>query len=105
MSFRWPNKDPDELLDYSVDWSRWLAGATITTANWYVDNENGVKTFMANTQIVNGIQKVTSTISGGITTIHLALGTPNKEYKFYCQITDSTGSTAERVIKLSVKEQ
>jgi len=24
MSFRWPSKDPDETLDYSVDWSRFL---------------------------------------------------------------------------------
>jgi hypothetical protein len=44
MSFRWPNKDPDETLDYSVDWSRWLNGATISTVVWYVDNSAGAKT-------------------------------------------------------------
>ena len=36
MSFKWPNKDPDETLDYSVDWSRFLGTATITTVVWAV---------------------------------------------------------------------
>ena len=31
MSFRWPSKDPDETLDYSVDWSRFLGTATISS--------------------------------------------------------------------------
>lgn len=105
MSFKWPNKDPDEILDYSVDWSRWLNGATISSVNWYVDAADGTKTAIANGETVNGIQRVSSTISGGTTTIHLGLGTNNTEYKFYCQISDSTGSVVERVIKLRVKEQ
>jgi hypothetical protein len=105
VSFKWPNKDKDEVLDYSVDWTRWLNGASITSALWFVDDEDNVKTAIANTETVNGIQRVSSTITNGITTIHLGLGTPNKEYKFYCQIQDSTGSTAERVIKLNIKEQ
>lgn len=105
MSFKWPNKDPDETLDYSVDWSRWLNGASISSVTWSVDDSSGVKTTITNGQTVNGIQRVSSSISGGVTTIHLGLGTANTEYKFYCRITDSTGSIAERVIKLNVKEQ
>lgn len=105
MSFRWPNKDPDETLDYSVDWSRWLNGASISSVVWSVDNSSGTKTTIGNGQTVNGIQRISSSISNGVTTIHLALGTANTEYKFYCLMTDSTGSVAERVIKLNVKEQ
>ena len=30
MAFKWPNKDPDEQLDYSIDWSRYLDTATIS---------------------------------------------------------------------------
>jgi glycyl-tRNA synthetase alpha subunit len=105
VSFRWVNKDPDEVLDYSVDWSRWLNGASITSVTWSVDDANGVKTAISNGQVVNGIQRVSSSINAGVVTIHLGLGTVNKEYKFYCRITDSTGSAAERVIKLNVKEQ
>ena len=105
MSFKWPNKDPDETLDYSVDWSRWLNGASISSVIWSVDNSSGVKTTIANGETVNGIQRISSSISNEVTTIHLGLGTANTEYKFYCRITDSTGSIAERVIKLNVKEQ
>ncbi len=104
MSFRWPNKDPDETLDYSVDWSRYLNSASISNVTWYVDNASGVKTILPSGAVVNGIQNVATTTSGGVTTINLGLGTNNTEYKFYCNITDSTGSTSERTIKLRVKE-
>lgn len=105
MSFKWPNKDPDEVLDYSVDWSRYLNGATITSYSWYVDNADGVKTLLPAGGVVNGIQNVAQTSSGAIVTIHLGLGTNNKEYKFYSRINDSTGSISERVVRLRVKEQ
>lgn len=105
MSFRWPNKDPNEVLDYSVDWSRFLNGATISSVTWYVDDASGVKTAIAAGQVVNGIQNVAQTISNGVATINLGLGTNNVEYKFTCQITDNTGSIAERVVRLRIKEQ
>jgi hypothetical protein len=105
MSFRWPNKDPDETLDYSVDWSRWLNGATISSVVWSVDDSTGTKTTIAASDTVNGIQNVSQTISGGVATINLGLGTANIEYKFYCTMSDSSGNVAERVIRLRVKEQ
>ena len=37
MSFRWPVKDPDEQLDYSMDWSRFLDTATISSVTWFVN--------------------------------------------------------------------
>ena len=104
MSFRWPNKDPDETLDYSVDWSRYLGSASITSVTWYVDNATGTKTLIPAGAVVNGIQNVAQTISGKVATINLGLGTNNTEYKFYCNISDSTGTVTERTIKLRVKE-
>lgn len=105
MSFRWPTKDPDEVVDYSIDWSRFLGTATISTVKWYVDDADGVKTEIGTTDVVNGIQNVTATNTNTVATINLGLGTLNKEYKFYCEITDSTGSVAERVVKIRIKEQ
>jgi hypothetical protein len=105
MSFKWPNKDPDEILDYSVDWSRWLNGATITSIVWYVDNSTGTKTALPASTVVNGLQNVGQTISGGVATINLGLGTNNTEYKIYCNMTDNSGNVAERVIRLRIKEQ
>jgi len=105
MSFKWPNKDPDETLDYSVDWSRWLNGATISTVVWYVDDSAGAKTALTAGNTVNGLQNVAQTISGGVATINLGLGTNNTEYKIYCNMSDSSGNVAERVIRLRIKEQ
>jgi len=106
MSFKWPNKDPDEILDYSVDWSRWLnSGITISSVAWFVDNASGVKTAFTGGSVVNGLQNVATTNTNTVATINLALGTNNVDYKIYCRITDSSGSVAERVIKLRIKEQ
>lgn len=105
MSYKWPNKDPDETLDYSVDWSRWLGtGVTISSVAWFVDNASGVKTSFGAGVSVNGLQNVSQTNTTTVATINLGLGTLNKEYKIYCRITDSSGSVAERVIKLNIKE-
>ena len=100
MSFRWPNKDPDEQLDYSIDWSRFLGSATISSVVWSVNNASGVKTTIGGGATVNGIQNVSQTQSSDGKT-----GTNNLEYTFFCRITDSTGSQAERSVKLKVREK
>ena len=105
MSFKWPSKDPDEVLDYSVDWSRAIDTASIISVTWYVDNASGIKTIITGGNIVNGIQNVAQTVSGKVATINLGLGINNVEYKFYCSIADSLGRTFERVIRLKIKEQ
>lgn len=115
MSFRWPNKDPDETLDYSVDWSRFLGTATIDTVIWYVKS----KAYPTKTELEDGedlntatsggstdsIQNVSTSNTTTVATINIGGGTNNEEYTFFCRMTDSTGSTAERVIKLKVKER
>lgn len=105
MSFKWPSKDPDEVLDYSVDWSRWLNNATILTCDWYVDNENGIKTLIVPSQVVNNVQNVSQSVTSTVATIYIGLGTANVEYKFYCKISTSAGSVVERVVRLKIKEQ
>tara|TARA_R110001606_G_scaffold167301_1_gene311714 strand:- start:3194 stop:3514 length:321 start_codon:yes stop_codon:yes gene_type:complete len=106
MSFRWPNKDPDETLDYSMDWSRFLGDSiTITAVLWSVDASDGTKTSIAGGATVNGIQNVSQSHTNTVATINLGLGTNNTEYKFYCRITDSSGSQGERVVKLRIKER
>ena len=107
MSFRWPNKDPDEQLDYSIDWSRFLDAATITSVAWFVDAADGTKTAINAGDTVNGIQNVSQTqdSTNQVATINIGSGTNNLDYTFYCKITDSTGSQAERSIKLRVRQK
>ena len=115
MSFTWPNKDPDEQLDYSVDWSRFLDTATISSVEWFVkSNSYNTKTAIAAGQTFatasssatsDTIQNVSQSNTTTVTTINIGGGTANEEYTFSCRITDSTGSQAERSIKLRVKER
>jgi len=115
MSFRWPNKDPDEQLDYSVDWERFLGTATISSVTWSVKSTSyNTKTTLAGGQTLtvasssattDNIQNVSQTNTSTVATINIGGGTNNIEYTFFCNITDSTGSQAERSIKLRVKER
>jgi len=106
MSYKWPNKDPDETLDYSVDWSRFLgSGVNISTVIWFVDDSDGVKQTFSSGSTVYGIQNVSQTNTNTVATINLGSGVNNREYKFTCQIEDTSGSTAERTIKLRIKER
>ena len=42
MALRFPDKDPDEKLDYTVDWSRYLAGdVTIASVEWKIQKADG----------------------------------------------------------------
>lgn len=115
MSFRWPSKDPDETLDYSVDWSRFLESAVIDSVKWFVQsNLYNTKTELQAGQTLttasgsattDSVQNVSQTNTNTVATINIAGGQNNVEYTFSCQMTDDTGSTAERTIKLRMKER
>ena len=115
MSFRWPIKDPDETLDYSVDWSRFLGSATIASVTWAVKSTSyTTQTTLASGQtlttassgaVTDSIQNVSQTNTATVATINIAGGTVNEEYTFFCTMTDSTGSTAQRSIKLKIREK
>lgn len=106
MSLKWPNKDPDETLDYSIDWSRFLGDATISSYTWFVDNADGVKTQLtAGGSLVNNIQLVSATNTDTVTTAYIGSGTNNVMYKFTCQITDSNGLVVERSVRLRVRNK
>lgn len=115
MSFRWPFKDPDETLDYSVDWSRFLEDATISSVTWSVktsayDTETTLLsgqtlTTASSSATTDSIQNVSSTNTNTVATINIGGGVANREYTFFCTVVDSTGSTAKRSIKLKVRDR
>jgi len=105
MSFKWPDKDPDDILDYSIDWSRFLDGDTLSNVTWFCDDADNVKqNFDTPTTIINGLQHVSNSNSNTTATIQLSLGTNHTTYDLYCQIVTSGGLTAERKIRLRVRE-
>lgn len=114
MSYKWPDKDKDELLDYSIDWSRFLSSSTLAgndtigSVDWYIYDENNTKTQVSDSQVVDGLQFVTGTIdeeTDTIATIRLSLGTNNKRYKIACRITTGSGLKYERSIFIRIKEK
>tara|TARA_R110002153_G_scaffold154413_1_gene306454 strand:- start:570 stop:887 length:318 start_codon:yes stop_codon:yes gene_type:complete len=105
MSYRWPDKDKDEIVDYSVDWSRFLGNDTVAATAWYIKDSSGVKTLVEDVGMVNGLQFVTGTLSGRVTTARFSLGTNNTRYTVICGITTGSGLQYERSIFLRVREK
>lgn len=114
MSFRWPVKDPDETLDYSMDWSRWLDTATISSVTWFVKTPEIGKTQIdagetlttaSGSTVTDSIQNISQTNTHTVATLNLGGGVLNREYTFTCQIVDSTGSTAERSVKVAIRQK
>jgi hypothetical protein len=105
MSYKWPDKDKDEIVDYSVDWSRFLGDDTLAAAVWYINDADGVKTQVNEATMVNGLQFVTGTLSGRVSTARFSLGTNNIRYTITCSITTGSGLQYERSIFLRVKEK
>jgi len=115
MAYQWPFKDPDETLDYSIDWSRYLDTATLSTVVWSVKTP----VYSTDTTLAAGedlttatsgattdsIQNVSQTNTDTVATINIAGGEANREYTFTCTVTDSTATVSQRVVKLKIKER
>ena len=105
MSYKWPDKDKDEVLDYSIDWSRFLGADTISGVTWYIDDSDGTKTLVNNTEVVNNLQMIQKTNTLTVATIRLSLGTNNTRYRVTCKITTGEGLQYERSVFVRVKEK
>lgn len=109
MSYKWPNKDPDEEnVSYNVDWSRFLGDDTISSVDWYIYDADGNKgNPLSDSAVVNGLQFVTKLTdsTNTVATIKLSLGTNNIRYKIVCRINTATNGYYERSIYLRVKEK
>ncbi len=105
MSYKWPDKDKDEILDFNVDWSRFLGDDNISGVTWYIDDADGVKTEVSAADVINGLQMVQKTNTLTVATIRLSLGTNNTRYLITCKVTTVEGLQYERSIYLRVKEK
>jgi hypothetical protein len=126
MAFKFPDKDPDEKLDYTVDWSRYLQrdNLTIASVTWKIEKADGtVIPFSEGYSFQNDELVLNSVATTGLTNILIATptnttstivldkGQANKTYTLICEITTSTSSkttdtiTTNRRIKLKVRER
>lgn len=81
-------KDPSAVLDYSLDWSSWLAsGESLTCSYWTADS---------------GITATTTTTTTSISTVWLSGGTAGTSYNLKNTIGTSNSRIDERTIVIKV---
>jgi len=106
MTLRWPAKDPDETLDYSVDWSRFLGSDTISSVSWYVEDTDGTMNLISAPETVNGLTITAASNTNTVATAQIADGTNYSTHKVVCEITfGASNLVASRTIQLPVREK
>ena len=105
MAYKWPEKDPDEQQDFSVDWSRFLGDNNLSSALFSVEDSDGTKVPVETAQTVDGLQFLATTTSGNVATARFAGGTNHKRYNITCRITTTQGLTFERTVILPIWER
>ncbi len=83
-------KDPNAVLDYSLDWATWLGADTISTSVWTVP-----------TGLTRDSQSNTTTVAQ----VWLSGGTVGQLYAVNNRIVTAAGRTADRTLFVRVTEQ
>lgn len=93
---RWPDKDPNAVKDYAVDWSsRLLTGETIVSGTW---------TPNAPTLVVETGEHAPA-IVGSVCTCWLSGGIVNTNYAITNRIVTSRGMIDDQTVLLRITEQ
>ncbi len=90
MPLSWDAKDPDEVLDYQLDWSPRLSGDTISTSSWLVPA---------------GLTTVLTSETSTVSTIWLSGGTVAQSYLLRNRIVTAGGRTMDQSVRLRVREK
>ncbi len=88
MSLSWPPKDPDEVLDYEIDWSPRLGADTILTSTWTVPA---------------GIIKASDSHTTTTTTVWLSGGTLLASLELTNRVVTAGGRTMDQSVKIKIK--
>lgn len=89
----WPAKDPDELLDYEIDWSKRMpASDTISISTWSVPA---------------GLNQVAQSVieSGKVAVVWIAGGTVGELYPVLNTVVTAEGRTMQQTVRLKVKSK
>jgi len=85
-------KDPDAVLDYTFDWTAWLAGIADTLASQQMVVDTGIT---LNSSSIDG-SKVIAWLSGG---------TAGTTYRVTCRVVTAGGRTDDRSIYIKIVER
>lgn len=103
MALTWPNKDPEEVLDYPVDFTLWVvSGNTINSAACVIESKVGDDT--ANPLVIDTVNFATDIVN-----VWLTGGVAGVKYTFKVTVTDNNAvpvaRTGVRRVKMTVKEK
>lgn len=105
MALKWPDKDPEEVLDYPLDWTDWLASVAPAVLDSVVVAQDGASDPGGLTDIVIDQQLVTTPNI----VAWLSGGTAGEKYTFKVTVSDDGTSpnerTAVRRVTLKVKNK
>ncbi len=101
MALNWPEKDPEEVLDYPVNFADWLvSGATIANATCVIDVVTGDDS--AAPLVIDAVQ-----FAGSLVTVWTSGGVSGVKYQFKVTVEDNSGAPGPRIgvrrIKQTVK--
>lgn len=93
MAFlKWPDKDPNDILDYEINWASRLAEEdTITMSIWTISG--------------SGLTKQSDSFEDTNTTIWLVGGTLGIKYTMTNRVTTTDGRTMDQSVTLKIKER
>lgn len=83
-------KDPNAVLDYTEDWSKWLGDDVIFSAAW---------------TLPAGVSNAGEMHSGSTVTLWISGGAAGSSYSVYAQITTVNGRTDKRTIKINAVDR
>lgn len=85
-------KDPDAVLDYSVDWTLWLGGDQIATSEWILEPDTG-------------LESAADTSTTTKSTVWLRGGVAGTTYLATNRIVTVGGRTDDRTISIKVQDR
>jgi uncharacterized phage protein (predicted DNA packaging) len=84
---KWPDKDPDEVADFQIDWTARLDGDTISSSTWVIPS---------------GLTQNSAAFADTSTTVWLAGGTAGSTYILVNRVVTAGSRTLEEAVSLRV---
>lgn len=102
----WPFKDPDEVLDYDIDWTQRLYSESELAQFDAGADVDPVDTIASSTfTLPVGIVATTSSFSDTATKVWLSGGTEGETYLIQNRLVTAGGRTMDQTVKLKVKSK
>jgi hypothetical protein len=93
----WPPKDPNDKLDYSLDWrtQRLVVGDNISASEWFTDSAGSPQDLVIDSD----------DFDADVTTVWLRAGVAGTTYIVTNRVTTDAGRIMDQSVKLKVKEK